>query len=311
MNNPLLSICIPTYNRANYLETTLDSIVNQRSFQESDDVEVIISDNCSTDNTQEISEKYTTLYGRKVRYYRNSENIRDKNFEKVLSYGQGAFLKLNNDTLNHINGSLDKMIHLIKNNIQNNTILFFSNGILKKDLVTCTDLNTFLNNTSYHITWIGSFGIWKTDLAKIKDFNRYAHLQLTQVDVIFNLFNQGKNSIIYNELLFNSLTPSNKGGYDFITVFIDNYFFLLSDQVQIGMLEKKSFILEKKRVLLNHVCKWMIYIKRNSNQYSFGCENIHSRIFKHFKNDPLTLIKFRFKLIAYDLYYSLKNHKLI
>src|SRR5664279_654163 len=99
MPEVLLSICIPTYNRAKNLEDTLISIVQQRRFQETDDVEIVISDNCSGDNTGNVSEKFAALYKEKIRYFRNTENISDANFEKVLSYGKGQYLKLNNDTL--------------------------------------------------------------------------------------------------------------------------------------------------------------------------------------------------------------------
>ena len=105
--NIVLSICIPTYNRSSYLETTILSIVNQRRFQETNDVEIIISDNCSDDDTKEISLAYEKLYGDKIRYHRNKSNIVELNFEKALSYGQGSFLKLNNDTAKHQEGSLD------------------------------------------------------------------------------------------------------------------------------------------------------------------------------------------------------------
>ncbi|MDD2524542.1 MAG: glycosyltransferase, partial [Endomicrobiaceae bacterium] len=63
MNNPLLSICIPTYNRADYLNQSIQSIVNSDGF--GDKVEIVISDNCSTDNTEitclQWSEKYTNI----------------------------------------------------------------------------------------------------------------------------------------------------------------------------------------------------------------------------------------------------------
>lgn len=48
---PLLSICIPTYNRAEYLAKSLDTLVCLPEFNSSE-VEVVISDNASTDNTQ-------------------------------------------------------------------------------------------------------------------------------------------------------------------------------------------------------------------------------------------------------------------
>lgn len=50
---PLLSICIPTYNRASYLEGAILNIITDNAF--GDEVEIIISDNASTDNTEEIA----------------------------------------------------------------------------------------------------------------------------------------------------------------------------------------------------------------------------------------------------------------
>jgi len=52
--NPLVSIIIPNYNHARYLEQRLDSVFNQ-TYQ---NFEVIILDDCSTDNSLEIIEKY-------------------------------------------------------------------------------------------------------------------------------------------------------------------------------------------------------------------------------------------------------------
>lgn len=52
--NPLVSVIIPNYNHARYLEQRLDSVFNQ-TYQ---NFEVIILDDCSTDNSLEIIEKY-------------------------------------------------------------------------------------------------------------------------------------------------------------------------------------------------------------------------------------------------------------
>jgi glycosyltransferase involved in cell wall biosynthesis len=63
-----LSIIIPTYNRAHLIEHTLKSVLNQSC----DDFEVIVIDDGSSDNTEEIVRPYLS---EKVRYYRiaNSE----------------------------------------------------------------------------------------------------------------------------------------------------------------------------------------------------------------------------------------------
>lgn len=57
---PLLSIVIPTYNRAHHLNNNLHSIYTQ--ICDDDLVEVVISDNASPDQTQQIGERYVSLF---------------------------------------------------------------------------------------------------------------------------------------------------------------------------------------------------------------------------------------------------------
>lgn len=64
---PKFTIAIPTYNRAAYLRRAIDSALGQSL----PDVEVIISDNASTDDTPDV----VRAYNGRVRYHRNSENI--------------------------------------------------------------------------------------------------------------------------------------------------------------------------------------------------------------------------------------------
>ncbi|MBQ3834188.1 MAG: glycosyltransferase family 2 protein, partial [Elusimicrobia bacterium] len=92
MNNeePLLSICIPTYNRAEYLTQILNSIVENEGFGK--DVEVVISDNCSTDNTEEVCKIFTEKYSN-IKYFKqpNPTYIADQNFIDVLSLAKGKY----------------------------------------------------------------------------------------------------------------------------------------------------------------------------------------------------------------------------
>jgi abequosyltransferase len=59
---PLLSICIPTYNREKYLKRLLDSIVCQKEFTDTDDVEIVVDDGPSTDNTETMVKEYIKKY---------------------------------------------------------------------------------------------------------------------------------------------------------------------------------------------------------------------------------------------------------
>ena len=82
-----LSICIPTYNRAAFLGYALDSIIAQAT----DEVEIVVSDNASTDGTEALIRDYQTRFPR-IRYHRNSENLgADRNFLKVVEIAQGEY----------------------------------------------------------------------------------------------------------------------------------------------------------------------------------------------------------------------------
>jgi abequosyltransferase len=70
---PLISICIPTYNRKKYLKQCLDSIVNQDCFTENQ-IEIIISDNDSNDNTEKLVKEYQINY-KNIKYFINDNNI--------------------------------------------------------------------------------------------------------------------------------------------------------------------------------------------------------------------------------------------
>ncbi|MCK9401170.1 MAG: glycosyltransferase family 2 protein [Bacteroidales bacterium] len=67
---PKVSVCLLTYNRAKYLPSTLDTILAQ-SLR---DFELIISDNCSTDNTLQVCLEYAKKDSR-IRYRRNERNL--------------------------------------------------------------------------------------------------------------------------------------------------------------------------------------------------------------------------------------------
>lgn len=256
-NEIILSICIPTYNRCSYLENTIYSIVSQKKFIETDEVEIIISDNCSSDSTKEISNRFIVIYGNKIKYYRNSENIKDTNFERALSYGNGLFLKLNNDTLAHQANSLDIIIEQIKQNTEYKDILFFFSGLnCQSQILKLYGLDSFIQTVSFHSTSIACFGIWKDDFDLIRDFSRSKDLQLVQVDILLRLISQKKYVTIINISVFKSQTPNTKGGYNIFEIFISNYIGLLSPYIKKNQLSKTTFKKEKTKLLYDFIYTW-------------------------------------------------------
>ena len=95
MNNPdlpLVSIGIPTYNRA---QRNLRKVIERALGQTYQNVEVIVSDNCSSDNTPEL---VGSVRDPRLRYIRQETNIGpNKNFNYCLSQAKGEYFLLFHD----------------------------------------------------------------------------------------------------------------------------------------------------------------------------------------------------------------------
>jgi len=86
---PLVSICVPTYNSAQYLRPCLDSIVSQTY----NNIEVIFSDNASTDNTVSILKEYAQQDG--YRLNTNATNTgAGANFNRLIDLARGEYIAI-------------------------------------------------------------------------------------------------------------------------------------------------------------------------------------------------------------------------
>jgi len=92
---PLLSLCIPTYQRAAYLPTQLESILAQAP--RGGEVEIVISDNGSLDATMAVVCAYLPRFPH-LRYRRQPENAGyDQNALRVVAAARGAYCWLLSD----------------------------------------------------------------------------------------------------------------------------------------------------------------------------------------------------------------------
>lgn len=274
---PLLSICIPTYNRASYLEGAILNIITDNAF--GDEVEIIISDNASTDNTEEIAKKYTQKHYN-IKYYKNEENIRDKNFMLALQRGNGLYRRLFNDTLRFKERALQKMLDIIRISPQNRPLFFYQN-------ITFLNSNTqkkinnpaeLILNTSYWITWIGNFGNWKHIINNIPSPNECAPLLLTQVDWSFKIMSGNQCAQIYFDDYFESIIPNKKGGYNIFNVFINNYLLIIRQYI-----DKRSIIQkEKYRLFRYFLLKWISSLKNSNKDFTFEKNNIWNILMKEY-----------------------------
>lgn len=86
----MVSVIVPTYNHEKYIAQALDSILAQKiSFS----MEILIGDDCSTDNTIQILKKYKTQYPDLIKLFLQSENVgATRNAYNLLTNAQGKYL---------------------------------------------------------------------------------------------------------------------------------------------------------------------------------------------------------------------------
>ena len=92
MNNPLVSVCLITYNQENYIQKAIKSIFDQEvGFP----IEVIISNDCSSDNTHQKIEEILkdATNGFVVRYYNHEDNLgMMRNFSFAINECKGKYI---------------------------------------------------------------------------------------------------------------------------------------------------------------------------------------------------------------------------
>ena len=107
-----LSICIPTYNRVDYLKKTIKSILlsNRQTF------ELIISDNCSNDNTQDFCLNISQQDSR-LKYFRNNQNLGySQNVYQCIINANSEYIYLLSDEDEFNRDMIDRTFNLLNSN---------------------------------------------------------------------------------------------------------------------------------------------------------------------------------------------------
>lgn len=88
-NSPLVSVLMTVYNREAYLAEAIESVLASTY----KNLELIIVDDCSADNSNEIASRYV-LADSRVHLYRHGENVGDyPNRNRAASYAKGKYIK--------------------------------------------------------------------------------------------------------------------------------------------------------------------------------------------------------------------------
>ena len=135
-SNYKLSICIPTYNRAAYIGETLASIISQSG----DDIEIVIVDGASTDNTEDVVNEFQGRF-ENIHYHREKQNNGvDADLAKSVSLAQGEYCWLMSSDDILAAGAIQRILTEIKEGME---IYLCNISACTKDMIPVRDLSWF------------------------------------------------------------------------------------------------------------------------------------------------------------------------
>jgi glycosyltransferase involved in cell wall biosynthesis len=278
-NDYLLSICIPTYNRADILNTTLLSIIHQVGFDER--CEIVISDNCSDDNTPDII-KYFQSKHNNIRYHRNEVNNGEANFITVMNMASGRFIKLHNDNKEFLKGSLKILLNVITEHDCSVAFTLHTPNPKRPLLITCNTFDDFVRNVSCQSTWLAGIMLLRDLYQGIDDKERAIGTNLVQTDIMFRILRKDRRSVVINEQLFYDHRPKYRGGYNFFNVHLNNYLALYEEYLADGLLTDRTFEEEKIKLLKMIIIPWYAKIVFLHKYYSFDLKGASKSIMKYY-----------------------------
>lgn len=138
MKSPLLSICIATHNRADYIGETLDSIIPQLT----DEVEIVVVDGASTDATQEVLERYAAVCPG-LRYIRLLEKGGvDQDYCKAVEHACGEYCWLFPDDDLFKPGAIPRVLSELR---KGHSLVIVNSIVMDRRLTTVLDPRMFPN----------------------------------------------------------------------------------------------------------------------------------------------------------------------
>jgi len=249
----ILSICIPTYNRANNLREAIESIFSNISIENENKIEICISDNCSTDDTSKVLRDLQSKSKVKFVFSQNKTNLgADLNYLNVVNLANGIYCwflgsddLMNGNKINTLidileNGKYDILVSDREEYNYNFTMRIGKSNNFKKDNLEFNNSYMYFRNVNRLLglfSFISSI-VFKRDLwDKQNNKEKYVGTLYSHVYILMKMLKDNKTIKIMN-------FPICKWRWNFIDknrfevvlgnynrIYIDFYYFVITADV--------------------------------------------------------------------------------
>jgi abequosyltransferase len=227
ITKPLLTIAIPTYNRAGYLKELLSVLADQ--LKDEPRVELIISDNASPDETPSVVQGFVAR-GLRARYIRNAQNVGpDANFLQCFEQASGKYVWLFSDDDLIVPGGLAKIVnYCAAAEYDLIWVSAYSFGKIHKprtakarhDIIVISDPRAYVKRIHVLFTFITGNIINKNTVLEDgpKVFSSLVGTGLVQLGWTYTAVNRFARGLYIREKMI-AMRENNTGGYKLFQVF--------------------------------------------------------------------------------------------
>lgn len=262
---PILSICIPIYNRIDFLKRHLEQYIKCKALFEKQ-IHLFISDNCSSDDLYSVVEKYKNL-GLTIDYSRNTENIGpDRNFIKCFNSAKGKYIWLLGSDDIPVDGFVETLVKILEKHDYG--YLFLNHNCDDKSLREYDNPQDLLAKVHVWITFM-SANIIKTEYVKNVIGEDYFETYLIQVPYFLEGIVTGRTNAVYNYSWMQKGNDSaNNGGYNLFKVFVDNLLAIIQKKVESHQINSACYEQFKRSIYCNFIRAYVfdLLISRNKRK---------------------------------------------
>ncbi|WP_375712136.1 glycosyltransferase [Selenomonas artemidis] len=276
---PILTYAIITYNRSKYLRKSLKSVLDQVGSDEL--VEVLVSDNCSTDDTKEVVREFQKKY-KNLRYHCNETNVgAEGNIHAALRHSKGEYVVVAGDDDYQADGSLYILLtHIYAH--RDCALFYMANKEGEFGTYEGQGYLDVLEKMSFYITWITGVVIKKDVYMSISNPEKFNDSRIPQVYIQMEMLKRNpKFSIVYGSLFVLNQEGHLPRGYNLAEVFIKNYFNVLAATVEIPPARLSR---EKQRVMEEMIYPWCWRIKNQGVELSL--DGIFDIVAEYYGKEP-------------------------
>ena len=268
MTRPVLTIAIPTWNRAQFLERTLAQLRGEMATVPPNTIELVVSDNASTDDTPAVVAEFNRI-GPPVRYVRNDENIGwGGNFAQCFQLARGQYVLLLGDDDLLVDGALALILEHLGRATYGVVCLRpygFDDDFREEfpgrfgGVRSFEDPNAFLLSIGALMTMISSMVINK-DLLHDVDPQRYRAGDLAALPLVVTAALRGRRNLFLAQYLV-ACKRNNSSNYEFGSVFVTQWWGIMDDHIAEG-LDPATLRRLESQVLFSHYPHYLFALRR-------------------------------------------------